>query len=103
MSYSRALRVGKWLDCGCCGTGFQIWEGYEDQDQDNGYGICQSCQGSIEEDNEREYDKVINCLRDGLNDENKTKLDAMTRDEQKMIAWQALNDGTIKFSLVRAS
>jgi len=38
------IKVGIWLDCGCCGLGFQTWEGYKDQDQDQDYGICFGCQ-----------------------------------------------------------
>ena len=48
---ARIIEAGKGLACGCCGSWFTTWEGYEDQDQDVGYGICKSCQGDAEERN----------------------------------------------------
>jgi hypothetical protein len=35
------------ITCGCCGLDFYTWHGYEDQDQDSGYGICSACQTDI--------------------------------------------------------
>ena len=99
---SNNIKVGTGLDCGCCGTWFETWLGYEDQDQDAGYGICQRCQGSIAEDNEKEWDKLISCLRSGLKPENQTEFDAMDRDTQKALAHKALDEGYITYSIERA-
>ena len=93
------LRVGKSLRCGCCGQDFQVWEGYEDQDQDNGYGICKGCQKWEDELNEAEYDKAIALLSGALNEKNKAKFDSMNRDQQKRIAWQAIEDGKITWEI----
>lgn len=56
------IKVGTLLDCGCCGLGFKTWVGYTDQDQDRGYGICQSCQGWIDELEYQKIDKVVRVL-----------------------------------------
>lgn len=101
--YKRTIRTGKWLQCGCCGEDFQIWDGYKDQDQDNGFGICASCQGDIDARNEQEFDKAIEVLRSGLNETNRAKFDAMDRDLQKAVVWKALDDGVLKFEIRRAS
>ena len=95
------IPVGKWLECGCCGSGFEVWAEYEDQDQDADYGICKSCQGVIDDHNEREWDKGIKALRDGLNGKNREKFDAMDRDSQKAVVWKALDDGVLSFQIRR--
>jgi hypothetical protein len=58
--------IGKWLDCGCCGQGFQVWEDYEDQDQDRGYGICMSCQIDSDFDNIEHYINMFRMLEKAL-------------------------------------
>lgn len=47
----------KLLTCGCCGLLFKTWDGYEDQDQDVGFGICKECQ-DIAEKREEEMVKM---------------------------------------------
>lgn len=98
---ARLIPVNKGLYCGCCGEYFRTWEGYEDQDQDDGYGICKKCQGWIGERNRAEEDKMIATLRSGLNPENQAKFDEMDRDLQMAMVYQALEDGvmTIGFKL----
>ncbi len=93
------IKVGTWLDCGCCGMGFKTWEGYEDQDQDLDYGICFECQGDAEIRNEEEYDKLIATVRTGFkNTDTLARFDARTRDGQKAFALHCLNKGIIKYS-----
>ena len=87
------------LRCGCCGDDFKTWEGYINQDQDKGYGICKRCQESIEKHDQEEMNKAINTLRNGLNEENRAKLDAMDRELQEAFVWQALEDDIMKFSV----
>ncbi|MBY6212375.1 hypothetical protein KUV95_12520 [Microbulbifer agarilyticus] len=96
----RNIPVGTWLDCGCCGTWFETWEGYVDQDQDEGYGICRKCQGEIREHDEAEWDKAIATLREGLNDQNRAKFDAMPRIQQKAMVWDALDKGILTYHIV---
>ena len=94
--------MSKHLSCGCCGEGFITWSGYKDQDQDRGYGICGSCQDDIEVRNEQEFDKAIAVLRDGLNDVNREKFIALDRERQKLLVWQALDDGMLTWNIRRA-
>lgn len=93
----KQIKTGKHLACGCCGNGFTTWEGYVDQDQDRGYGICQDCQGFIEGKNQDEWDNAINVLRNGLNDKNKATFDNYDRDMQKAIVNKAMEDGALKW------
>ena len=96
----RKIRAGKTLDCGCCGEYFEVWKGYIDQDQDNGYGICKRCQGFIADKNNREMDKAITVLRGGLNDDNRTQFDGFDRDRKEQIVFMAMDDGTLGFGCV---
>lgn len=96
----RTIKPGKFLSCGCCGEGFRTWEGYEDQDQDNGYGICAGCQFDLEERNEAEFDKLIACVRGGFkNPDLLAKFDATSRDEQKAFAYRCLEKGIIGWKI----
>lgn len=94
-----SIRVGKGLTCGCCGEWFRTWEGYEDQDQDAGYGICKPCQASIKEHDEREWDKAIKTLADGLNPSNQMKFLQYDRDTQKAFVLKALDEGILTFQI----
>lgn len=93
------IKAGTRLDCGCCGNDFLTWEGYADQDQDIGFGICEPCQKSIHAHDEAEWDKVINVLRGALSPESQTKFSAMDRETQKAFAAKAIEDGHITFSI----
>ena len=93
------LKVGKWLRCGCCGSDFQVWVGYVDQDQDNGYGICKRCQADDVERNEQEYDKCIALIRDGLSEENRAKFDGYDRELQKALVNKAFDDGALTWEI----
>ena len=93
------LKVGKWLRCGCCGTDFTVWIGYQDQDQDNGYGICKSCQKYDEKRNDQEYDKCIALSHNGLKEGNRAKFDGYDRDLQIALVNKAINDGVITWEI----
>lgn len=99
----RTIKKNKSLNCGCCGERFKTWEMYQDQDQDDGYGICHSCQEDIKTHEENEYDKLIDCLKSGLNPSNLEKYNVMDRDTQKSLAYLALEDGIIELSIRRSS
>lgn len=96
---NRAVKLNTPLTCGCCGVFFRTWDGYVDQDQDDGYGICESCQKDIAERDEKEWDKAIATLREALNDDNRAKFDAMDREKQKRIVWKALDEGVLTFKI----
>ena len=93
------IKPGIWLDCGCCGLGFKTWQGYADQDQDAGYGICLSCQQEIGDRNEAEFDKMINVLKGGLEGEQLDKFNNLTREQQKGACLWALDKGILKFGV----
>ena len=93
------IKVGTGLNCGCCGEWFQTWEGYEDQDQDCGYGICSGCQFDLVERNEEEFDRLIECVRTGFTKpENLAKFNTWSRDKQKAFAYDMLEKGKITYT-----
>lgn len=93
------IKNQRYLSCGCCGQRFKTWEGYVDQDQDKGYGICKPCQSDVSDRNEAEFDKAIAIFRDALNEENRVRFDTFDRDTHKAIIWKALDDGILKFKI----
>lgn len=94
----RIIRVGKWLDCGCCGEDFQIWEGYVDQDQDDDYGICASCQEDIKKRNIEELDKIVVEIANVMKPETRESYLAKTKEQQRDFALQAVNKGLVTMS-----
>ena len=95
---ARSIKVGKWLDCGCCGEDFQIWKGYEDQDQDDGYGICQGCQDDIHARNVAELDKIVVEIANVMKPETRESYLAKTVEEQRDFALRAVNKGLVTMS-----
>ena len=96
-------RIRKYLCCGCCGAGFDRWEGYIDQDQDQGYGICKDCQGIIEAKNVEAMDRAIDVLANGLNDTNKAKLRSASRMRQELLVHFAFEDGIIGWHIRKSN
>lgn len=96
---AQKIKIGKWLDCGCCGGAFQVWEGYEDQDQDLGYGICAECQGDAEDRLGSMYDDMIKQVSEALSEKNKAQFDGYDRDLQVAFVNKALDDGLFKWSI----
>jgi len=93
------------LDCGCCGLGFFTWEGYEDQDQDEGYGICRSCQGHIEEKNMAQYEDMYRQILEAVAPETRAKMEAkVAEDPSNKIGFvnHALDRGYFTFKVVPA-
>lgn len=96
---AKTLPKNIWLQCGCCGTQFKTWNTYVDQDQDKGFGICASCQTSINDQNQAELDKLVEVLRNGLNDKNREKFNAMPKEIQEGYALTALEEGLITWKI----
>ncbi len=90
---------GTILRCGCCGTDFATWKNYQDQDQDEDYGICCSCQFDLHERNEAEYDQLIDTVKTGLTPENLAEFEAKDRDAQKSFAYHCLERGYITITI----
>lgn len=89
----------KSLDCGCCGSGFSTWEGYEDQDQDKGYGICKECQDDAEEQNNKLLDESVKLMIAGMKPDNAEKLKAMPLEEQRLVASAAHRNGLFTWTI----
>ncbi len=90
--------MAKNLSCGCCGCGFMTWEGYEDQDQDKGYGICKGCQEWHVELNNEQLDKVGATLREALNNANTVKWDGLDIETRRLLAMEAIEEGMVTWS-----
>lgn len=99
----KTIKAGIELICGCCGSYFETWEGYIDQDQDKGYGRCQTCLDWIAKREEAENKRLIaegkKLLAEALNPENRAKFLAMTADEQEYLVMEAMNDGMIGYAI----
>lgn len=95
---ARKIKVGKWIDCGCCGMDFQIWEGYVDQDQDDGYGICHSCQDDIRKRNEAELDKIVVEIAKVMKPETREAFLAKPVEKQRDFALHCLNKNLVTMS-----
>ncbi len=89
------------LTCGCCGRYFETWVGYVDQDQDEGYGICKSCQGWIEDRAEADWVALEELVREGLEERNREKWDKMDADTRRGFASVMVNRGVIRFEFTR--
>ena len=90
----------KQLECGCCGMYFHTWPKYKDQDQDRGYGICKSCQGTISESEQKELDKLVETFGNGLSKpEHIKKWKSYDTETKEHLALQALEDGIITYSI----
>ena len=72
---SKTLKRDLWLDCGCCGLGFKTWNGYQDQDQDQDYGICSKCQEIVPK-TEKFYEDSSQIIMDLICEEKKDKVTA---------------------------
>lgn len=88
------------LSCGCCGAGFRTWPSYRDQDQDAGYGICRGCQADAHHRNRADFREAGDLLRSALNPTNQAKYDRLAPWKKRALVWQALDDGTLTFSIV---
>ncbi|MBW1853216.1 MAG: hypothetical protein JRJ00_00795 [Deltaproteobacteria bacterium] len=93
------IEEGTNLQCGCCGMGFQTWEGYEDQDQDVDYGICRMCQGDLGDRADDMYNQIIDKIRESLRGNDLAKFNAKPRGTQEYIATQLINSGSIKWQI----
>lgn len=91
----------KQLICGCCGIYFRTWDGYVDQDQDHGYGICVECQEDAEERLTKHYDDTWKKLLEACTkQETRDKLIAQVEEDPEMkIVYvnQAIDKGLLKW------
>lgn len=87
------------LDCGCCGGYFRTWEGYEDQDQDSGYGICKNCQDYAAQKHEDFIDNMVNQISESLKPDNKAKFDKFSKEKKRMFAMDAYDKGMFTWKI----
>ncbi|MEY8194466.1 MAG: hypothetical protein RPR28_06370 [Cycloclasticus sp.] len=93
------IKTNLMLRCGCCGEDFATWQGYQDQDQDHGYGVCKKCQVLVKEHYEADWNKAIEAVDEGLYEVNRRDFRAMNREEKKDIIRKLLADGFLTYSL----
>jgi len=91
--------AGKSLNCGCCGVWFKTWPKYVDQDQDQGYGICKSCQDWIGEREKAEITVGINLIANALKEDKKKKFLKMPFGKQRSIFFKAIDNGVLTWSI----
>jgi len=97
-----AKRKKQHLTCGCCGTYFKVWSDYIDQDQDDGFGICYSCQGLIAAKDVAEMDKAIAVFAGSLNQKNTIMWLKLPRDKQERVIHRAFEDGIMTHKIRRS-
>ena len=91
-----------YLTCGCCGKGFKVWEGYEDQDQDAGYGHCYECQEEIKLRNWFERANMLWLLLDNFkNPLNRFRLYHSPPEVQNYYISKAFEDGILTWHIGR--
>ena len=78
-----------------------MWEGYIDQDQDTGYGICKPCQDTAAEKNEQEWLKLEKLMSDSLNPKNQRAFLEMDLELRRGLCIQAMEDGIITWKMER--
>lgn len=89
----------KYLVCGCCGKGFNTWKGYQDQDQDTGFGICKTCQRDARIKERRFINETIERIKPNLSQENLDKINAMSNDEKKYVVMKLIDAGVLYFKI----
>ena len=89
----------KLLTCGCCGILFKTWDGYEDQDQDVGFGICKECQDIAEKREEEMVEDAINEVMPHLKPENQEKIKKMSKEQKRYIVDGLIDKGALKWQV----
>jgi hypothetical protein len=82
---------------------FMTWDGYVDQDQDHGYGICSGCQDDAEERLKEHYEKTWQTLLSAITkQETRDKLIAeVEADPEMKIVYvnMAIDKGLLKWTI----
>lgn len=90
------IKTNTGLLCGCCGSWFTTWKGYQDQDQDRGFGICESCQNLIRMKAVMELMEISAKVRENFkNPLNRFKWDYMELWERNHYINKMMDDGLI--------
>ena len=92
----------KTLLCGHCSKYFSTWEGYKDQGQDKGYGICRDGQANDIRESRRHQDKISDKIMDAFeNPDHVKKFKDMPRWERQYFIEELEKDGIITWSVGR--
>lgn len=96
----RSFIRGCYLVCGCCGDGFKTWDGYIDQDQDKGFGICRSCQSDAEDREQDAFLHACNLILSGLKKkENRDQFLRMSKEQKYYIIHKMFDRGILKWQI----
>ena len=98
---TQEIRIGKCLQCGCCGNYFDVWAGYKDQDQDAGFGICKKCQGWIDQRNEDHWKKLEAKVANSLNEKNRARFLSFELGVRRGFILKMMDEGVITWQISR--
>ena len=82
------------LVCSCCGAHFKDWK-----NQENEGANCKKCTVSILRKEVKEIKKSISLLCENLSEENKIKLLQMPFFKQRIIVYEAFEDGILSYKI----
>ncbi len=89
----------KLLNCGCCGLLFKTWDGYQDQDQDVGFGICKECQDIAEKREDEFVEDAIKQMTPHMKPENQEKIKKMTKEQKHHLVSKMIDKGVLKWQI----
>lgn len=93
-------QYAKHLICGSCGQYFKMWEGYIDQDQDKGFGICSRCQGEADIKEQVAFNKACMLVIGALKKyENREQFINMSKEEKYYVIHKLFESGTLKWKI----
>jgi hypothetical protein len=89
----------KYLICGCCGQYFYTWKGYIDQDQDKGFGICESCQKEAEKREVKMINDSIKIILPNLKPENQAKIKKMSINQKRNLVLGLIDKDVLRWGI----
>ena len=87
------------LNCGCCGTYFETWPEYEDQDQDAGFGICKKCQDWSEKKIDETFEDAKEMIYKNLTPERQEQFNKLDKEKQNWFISELINKGILKWEI----
>ena len=78
---------------------FYTWEGYQDQGQDAGFGICQDCQDWAQKREDEFVKDAIKEVLPNLKPENQAKIKKMTIEEKRHVVARLIEKGALKWQI----
>jgi hypothetical protein len=93
------------LVCDCCGSEYhdkdpQRWVNVKDFIHGTQFGVCEKCEGWIEEKNEKKWQRHEASFLSFLEkDENKERFLAMEKEVRRGLILQAIEEGIVDFKI----